>query len=77
MNLRAMTLKPQNDRPGNTQMEFHLAIPPIQSSQVWIGLSKPQQQLVAMTVIKICQALAHCCPQPTMYSGGEIHERVG
>jgi hypothetical protein len=67
MNLGAMTLKSQNDRPRNIQMKFHLAISPIQSSQVWIGLSEPQQQLVAMTVIQVCQALAYRCPQPTMH----------
>lgn len=50
-------------------------VPPVQSSQVWIGLSEPQQQRVAMTVIKICQALAHHCLQQAA-GAGEIHERI-
>jgi hypothetical protein len=70
MNLRATTLKPQNDRPGHTQMKSILVVPPIGCSQVWIGLSEPQQQQVAATVIQICQALIHHCPQPIEHSGG-------
>jgi hypothetical protein len=72
MNLKATTLKPQNDRPSTTQMKCIL----IGCSQVWIGLSEPQQQQVATTVIKICQALVHHGPQPIEHSGGS-HERVG
>ena len=59
----------------NQQANAPLSVPPIQNSQVWIGLSEPQQQMVATTVIKICQALAHGCPQQ-MASEGAIHERV-
>src|SRR5487761_1136158 len=54
----------------NQQARTISSVPPIQSSQVWIGLSEPQQQLVATTVIKICQMLAHGCPQQTTSEGG-------
>lgn len=49
--------------------------PPIQSTQVWIGLSEPQQQRVATTVIKICQALVPHCPQQAA-GEGETHEQI-
>ncbi|WP_220198396.1 hypothetical protein [Ktedonospora formicarum] len=50
---------------GNQQTKLVLDVPPIQNAQVWIGLSEPQQQTVAATVVRICQALAHHRARPT------------
>ena len=49
----------------NQQTNPVSAVPPIRSSQVWIGLSEQEQQMVAATVVKICQALAHRPAKPT------------
>jgi hypothetical protein len=49
----------------NQQTNTVSAVPPILSGQVWTGLSEPQQQMVAATVVKICQALAHHPGKPT------------
>ena len=70
----------QEHRQLNSPRRKHQAnlissIPPIQSSQVWIGLSESQQQLVVTTVTKICQTLAQCYLQQTAREGG-THERV-
>lgn len=73
MNLRATMLKGQNDRPSQTQGACVLVVASIGCSQVWIGLSETQQQHVAMTVIQICQVLAHQRSSPTEPSGGN-HE---
>jgi hypothetical protein len=50
-------------------------VAPIQSAQVWIGLSQPQQQRVATTVIKTCQALVPHRPQQAA-GEGETHEQI-
>lgn len=50
---------------GNPQAKPVLAVPPIQNAQIWTGLSEPQQQTVAATVVRICQALAHHLAKPT------------
>ena len=75
MNLRATTLKPHNDQTDNTRMRFSLADPPIGSSEVWTDLSEPQQQLVATTISKICQMVAHN-PAPDPESEGRSYERI-
>jgi hypothetical protein len=75
MNLRATTLKPHHDQTATTQMRFILAAPPIGSSEVWTDLSEPQQQLVATTISKICQMLAHH-PAPDPESEGRSYERI-
>ncbi len=48
----------------NQQTSLVFAVPPIHNTQVWTGLSEPQQQMVAATVVRICQALAHRPAKP-------------
>ncbi len=49
----------------NQQTNPVSTVPPIRSSQVWIGLSEQEQQMVAATVVKICQALTPRPAKPT------------